>query len=60
MTIAVGTRLGLDGGPSKQLTNFKSDLIFSFAWSRDGRQLALARGSVTKDVVLISSLRDQQ
>jgi len=60
MTIAVGTRLGLDGGPSKQLTNFKPDLLFPFAWSRDGRQLALARGSVTKDVILISNLMDKQ
>ena len=50
----------IDGGPSKQLTNFKSDLIFSFAWSRDGKQLALARGTVNKDVVLISNFRDQQ
>jgi len=50
----------IDGGPSKQLTNFKSDLIFSFAWSRDGKQLALARGTVTKDVVLISNFKDHQ
>ena len=50
----------IDGGPSKQLTNFKSDLIFSFAWSRDGKQLALARGTLNKDVVLISNFKDQQ
>ena len=45
----------LDGSPSKKLTDFKSDRIFSFAWSRDGKQLALARGTRTDDVILISS-----
>ncbi len=44
----------LDGGPPKQVTDFKSEQIFSFAWSRDGKQLALARGVETGDVVLIS------
>jgi Tol biopolymer transport system component len=43
----------LDGSPPKQLTDFQSDQIFSFAWSRDGEQLALARGTETSDVVLI-------
>jgi serine/threonine protein kinase/Tol biopolymer transport system component len=44
----------LGGEAPKQLTSFAADQIFSFAWSRDGR-LAVARGSVTSDVVLISS-----
>jgi len=35
------------------ITNFQSDQIFSFAWSRDGKQLALARGTQTSSVVLI-------
>ena len=43
----------LDGGKPVQLTNFKTGRIFNFAWSRDGKWLALARGSVTSDVVLI-------
>jgi serine/threonine protein kinase/Tol biopolymer transport system component len=47
----------LDGGPPRQLTDFKSDRIFSFAWSRDGKQLALARGTLTNDVILISDFR---
>jgi serine/threonine protein kinase len=47
----------LDGGPAKQLTNFNSDLIYSFAWSRDGKQLALSRGKRNSDVVLISDFR---
>ena len=47
----------LAGGPPKQLTDFKADQIFSFDWSRDGKQLAFARGVVNDDVVLISSFR---
>lgn len=47
----------LDGSPPKQLTDFKSDLIYWFEWSRDGKQLALARGTNPSDVVLISNLR---
>jgi eukaryotic-like serine/threonine-protein kinase len=47
----------LEGGLPKQITDLKSDEIFSFAWSRDGKQLALARGAETGDVVLISNSR---
>ena len=43
------------GGPPKQLTRFKTDQILSFAWSRDGKQLACARGVINNDVVLISN-----
>jgi eukaryotic-like serine/threonine-protein kinase len=50
-------RLPLDGGPPKQITDFKTEQIFQFAWSRDGRWLALARGSVTSDVVLVKDSR---
>jgi TolB protein len=46
----------LAGGAPKQLTNFKSDLIFSFDWSRD-RQLACSRGIATSDVVIISNIK---
>jgi len=44
----------LTGGEPKQLTDFKSDLIFDYAWSRDGKQLALSRGQVSRDVVLMT------
>ena len=44
----------LTGGALKQLTDFKSDLIFDYAWSRDGKQLALSRGQVNHDVVLLT------
>ncbi|MGI9165856.1 MAG: hypothetical protein ACR2G5_05645 [Pyrinomonadaceae bacterium] len=45
----------LDGGAAKQITNFKSDLILNFAYSRDGHQLAVARGSQSRDAVLIAT-----
>ena len=45
----------VDGGPAVHLTDFKSDLIFAFEWSRDGRHLACARGIVTSDAVLFSN-----
>jgi len=47
----------LSGGPPKQITNFTSGLIFGFDWSPDGKQLALTRGSVSSDVVMISNFR---
>jgi serine/threonine protein kinase len=47
----------LDGGSAKQLTDFKDQRIFNFSWSRDGKQLALSRGIVNSDVVLVSSFR---
>jgi Tol biopolymer transport system component len=50
-------RQALAGGPPKQITNFKSDRIFFFAWSRDGKQLALERGNTPSDVVLISNFQ---
>jgi len=46
----------LDGGLARQLTNFTSENIFSFAWSRSGK-LAISRGVETGDVVLISDFR---
>jgi hypothetical protein len=45
----------VDGGPAKQLTYFKSEKIFSYDWSRDGKSLACERGIEASDVVLISS-----
>jgi len=44
----------IDGGPARQLTNFTSDRIFRFAWSRDGKFLACERGVVINDAVLIT------
>ena len=50
----------IDNSSPKPLIDFRPDRIFSFAWSRDGKQLALARGTVNTDVVLISNIKDQQ
>jgi DNA-binding winged helix-turn-helix (wHTH) protein len=48
----------IDGSPPQQLTQFNSDRIFRFAWSRDGKFLACERGEDLKDVVLISDFRN--
>ncbi|MGH9968127.1 MAG: protein kinase domain-containing protein [Pyrinomonadaceae bacterium] len=50
-------RQPLDGSTPRQITNFKSDLIYNFAYSHDGRDLALARGSHIRDAVLISEVK---
>jgi Tol biopolymer transport system component len=49
--------LNLETGSTKQVTNFASDRAFYFDWSKDGKRLAVARGNVNQDVVLISDLR---
>ncbi len=49
--------LPLDGSPAKQLTNFSSGLIFAFQMSRDGKQIALSRGTQTHDVILLRDSR---
>ncbi|MCA1592462.1 MAG: hypothetical protein LC754_07390 [Acidobacteria bacterium] len=49
--------LPLDGSPPRSLTNFASDRIFNFAWSRDNKQLALARGQIAEHVVLIGGFK---
>jgi Tol biopolymer transport system component/DNA-binding winged helix-turn-helix (wHTH) protein len=43
----------LDSGVERQLTDFKSDQMFRFDWSRDGKYLAVTRGSMIKNVILI-------
>jgi Tol biopolymer transport system component len=45
----------LTGGPAKQITHFKNELIREFDWSHDGKQLAVARGHLNSNVVLISN-----
>jgi eukaryotic-like serine/threonine-protein kinase len=46
-------RLPLDGSRPMQISDFKSETIRYFSYSRDGRQLALSRGNITRDAVLI-------
>ncbi|HRH45236.1 MAG TPA: protein kinase [Pyrinomonadaceae bacterium] len=47
----------LDGGKPKPLTDFTQERIFSFDYSRDGKQIALSRGTISNDVVLISNFK---
>ena len=47
----------IDGSTPKQLTRFEGDRIFSFAYSPDGTRLALSRGRLIGDVVLIRNFR---
>jgi Tol biopolymer transport system component len=49
--------LPLDGAPPRQLTNFTSDFIRNYAFSPDGRQLAVSRGLEINDIVLIKDFR---
>ena len=47
--------IALDGkGEPKRLTDFENEKIFDFAWSYDGKQLAVLRGTDISDAVLIS------
>jgi len=52
-------RLTLGAGPDKlkQITDFKEGRIYSFAWSWDGKRMALGRGPQTRNVVLITNFR---
>ena len=47
----------VDGGPPRQITDFKDMLITGFAWSRDGKQLACTRGTLVRDAVLVTDLK---
>jgi eukaryotic-like serine/threonine-protein kinase len=47
----------LDGSAPSQLTDFKADRIYNYAWSRDGKRLVCVRGSDVSDVVLINGFR---
>jgi Tol biopolymer transport system component len=47
----------ISGEAARQLTSFKADRIFSFDWSRNGKQVIFSRGTLTSDVVLITTFR---
>ena len=47
----------LTGGEPKRLTNFTSERIFDFDWSRDGKRLLMIRGDLNGDVVLVRNIR---
>jgi hypothetical protein len=39
--------------PGRQITNFTSDVIDSYHWSLDGKQLGILQRHVVSDVVLL-------
>jgi serine/threonine protein kinase len=43
---------GLDGRNRKQLTTFDKDLIFRYAYSQDGKEIAIERGNIESDAFL--------
>lgn len=51
-------RQAIDASAPIRVTNFETGLIFNFAYSPDGTQLALSRGSAARDVVLIRGFAD--
>jgi Tol biopolymer transport system component len=48
-------RQPLIGGPATAMTQFASEQIFSYALSTDQKHLAVVRGRVSSDVVLVSA-----
>jgi len=50
-------RATIDGGPRSRLTDFTSDTILWFAWSWDGKRLALSRLTANRDVISLESFR---
>jgi serine/threonine protein kinase/Tol biopolymer transport system component len=44
----------LDSGTTKQLTAFKTERIFAYAWSPDEKQVACERGAEMRDVMIIN------
>lgn len=47
----------LDGGAPKQITDFNDLFMTSFAWSRDGKQLACTRGALLRDALLLTDVK---
>ncbi|MDM7920717.1 MAG: protein kinase [Pyrinomonadaceae bacterium] len=46
-------RQPINGSPAVPITDFKSGRIFNFQWSRNGKDLLIARGTVNTDLILI-------
>jgi Tol biopolymer transport system component len=49
--------LPLGGGEPQQFTKFDGETIFSYAFSPDGTRIAMSRGRVTGDIVMIRNYR---
>jgi Tol biopolymer transport system component/predicted Ser/Thr protein kinase len=50
-------RQPLAGGKPTQLTRWTSDVVSNFAWSRDGKQLAVVRTATATDILLMQNPR---
>ncbi|CAN5610703.1 hypothetical protein BH20ACI4_BH20ACI4_05930 [soil metagenome] len=50
-------RQNLSGGEPKQITNFKSDVIFNHSISRDGKKIILSRGKFTTNIVMLKNFK---
>jgi len=49
----------MDGGDPRLLTDFGKDRVFAFDWSMDGKTLAVSRGELKSDAMLISNFRSE-
>jgi len=47
----------VSGGKPYPLTHFVSEEIVWFAWSKDGKEIAIARGTESRDAVMITNFR---
>ena len=43
------------GGDAKKITNFSADKIFSFDWSKEGKNIVLSRGVMRSDLILMEN-----
>jgi len=49
--------LPLESKKPYQLTHFDSELIANFRWSKDGKDLAVVRGTETREVVILEDVK---
>ena len=52
-------RFPLDGSAPRPVTTFTSEQIMNYRWSRDGKMLAMSRGTQSADVVTDHERRDR-
>lgn len=46
-------RVAIDSGGPKKISNFRHDQIYTLDWSLDGNKLAVVRGRIFLDMVLL-------
>ena len=47
----------INGGKPTQLTDYKENGVWQRQWSHDGKQVALVRGEINSDAIMISNFR---